>query len=259
MICILFLRKYLIMQGSLTIKVTRGTTGRSGYHQKNDKPTSNYEVQEFVKKLCNSKIKPIWPFVLIKSLLAWKLLLQIRLASKIGLKGQYFRSRTFSRKDEEPSSNCMGAPPIEKQGNGRYTEGSGVVLYLSKTPEIAATESSPSEDEQRIFIQEFCLNITKLRVLYLTSNLEDKYPLIHYLLLNSEFIINETSGLENPYRATQFISFLCRLCGVNAVEYPIVKGNFKTKPNAINLVIFNRYVSEATSMMNGNPFEFKGN
>lgn len=244
------------MRGSLTIEVTRGTTGRSGYHQKNDQPTSNYQVQEFVKKICNISSKPYWLFVLIKYPLAWRLFIQVRSASKVGLKGDYFRSRAFSNGCSKPSADSMGAPPLDKQGNGRYTEGNDVVLYLSKNPRTAAIESSASNQKPRIFIQQFCLNITRLRFLSLTNNLEDTHPHLHYLLLNSEYLIGEASHVSNPYRATQFISFLCRLCRVNAVEYPSVRGDFKKNPDAINLVIFGRFVTEATKMMNRDPYEF---
>jgi hypothetical protein len=264
------------MRGSLTIQ--KFNRIRSGYHQIDDQPTANYEVQEFVKKISTLHAQSRWSLVLkrnrlhtellscscwflvlIRYPLARKLYSQIKSAYVVGLKDEFFRSRPFSCGCSKPLSDCLGPPPLDKQTPGRYTEGYDVVLYLSKNPQTAAIESCASEEKPRIFVQRFCLDFPDLRVLYLTASFEKTYPHLYYLLLNSEYLKGEVTHLTDPYRATQFIAYLCRRCGVNAVEYPSVRGDFKRNPDAINLVVFGQFVAKATKMMNGEPFQYNTN
>jgi len=247
------------VKGSLTTRKISGRTGRGGYHTINDRPTAHPAIQSFVAKLCSDPKVPSWYWMLISNPLAWRLYIQINAASSEGINGTYYRARRFQIDAAKPSSSELGPPPLEKQGEGRYTQGKSVVLYLSRTPETAALESGTDPSKPRIFIQKFELSIPNAKVLYLSEDLEDRYPHLHYLLLDSEYLPNESPFVPNPYRATQFIAFLCQLRRVLAVEYPSVRGYFVDNPDAVNIVLFGRAVNQASTMAVGDPFEFQKN
>jgi len=76
-----------------------------------------------------------------------------------------------------------------------------------------------------------------------------------YLLIESEYLPEESS-FAHPYRATQFLAFLCRLRGIHAIEYPSVRAGYKDDSNAVNMVILSPSVADARTMMKGDPFEY---
>lgn len=245
------------MKGSLTVKKISGKTGRSGFHQIDDKPTSHADVQSFVGKLCSSSKTISWYWVLLRHPISWKLFKQVGQAAQIGLCDSYFRSRRFANDSGNPYPSDLGPPPIEKQGAGRYSEGEARVLYLSRTRQTAAVESRCDRLKPRIFVQQFDLSLPKIKVLRLDVHLEEKFPHLHYLLLDSEYLPGESPFVPSPYRATHFVAFLCRLCGISAVEYPSVKGNYKENSNAVNIVLFGNAVDDAVQMTSGTPSEFQ--
>jgi hypothetical protein len=245
------------MKGNLTNKKISGRTGRSGYHQIEDRPTAHPAVQSFVTKLCSRRKIRLWPWVLIQNPIAWQLFRQVSAAATTGIFGTYYRSRRFSIDVSNPSPFDLGPPPLEKQGEGRYTEGKTVVLYLSRTPETAARETVVDESRSRIFIQKFELSLPNSAALCLAGDFETRFPELHYLLLDSEYLPDESTFVPNPYRATQLVAYLCRLRGISAVEYSSVRGSYKDDPSAVNLVLFGQAVEVAKSMMSGTPEEYK--
>jgi hypothetical protein len=248
------------MRASLTTRKISGRTGRGGYHTINDRPTAHPAIQSFVAKLCSNPKTPSRYWILLSNPLAWRLYRQVNAAASGSINGTYFRARRFGIDAIKPSSSEFGPPPLEKQGKeGRYTQGKSVVLYLSRTPETAAVESGTNPSKPRIFIQKFEISIPNAKVLYLSEDLEDRYPHLHYLLLDSEYLPDENPFVPNPYRATQFVAFLCQLREVLAVEYPSVRGRFRDNPNAVNMVLFGNAVDQAFTMAVGDPFEFPMN
>lgn len=245
------------MKGSLTTRKTTKRTGRGGYHTVNDFPTANSSVQSFVTEICSSPDSQSWFWTLISRPLAWKLYFQLESASRDGLKGSYFRARRFPEDKIRPAVSELGPPPLSKQGEGRYTCKNEVVLYLSRNSETAVLEIGLDESKPRIFVQQFELSFPDAKVLVLNRDLEETNPHLHYLLLNCEYLPGDSLSIHNPYRATQFLSYLCRLRGIAAIEYPSVRGGFGTNRDAVNLVIFGNAVGEAEKMTVGNPFEVK--
>lgn len=248
------------MKGSLSTRKISGRTGRSGFHTLNDRPTAHAEVQSFVGKLCSDTKKYSWYswyWTLISNPLAWRLYRQINSASCGGITGTYYRGRCFETDTAKPSPCELGPPPLEKQREWRYSQGKSVVFYLSRTCETAALETRTAGSKPIIFIQKFKLSIPNAKVLYLSKDLEDRYPHLHYLLLDSEYLPAENSFVPNPYRATQFVAFLCQLRGILAVEYPSVRGCFRKNPDAVNIVLFGRAVDQASTMAVGDPFKFE--
>lgn len=189
--------------------------------------------------------------------IAWKLFKQAGEAAQNGLCGSYFRSRRFENDSQSPSASDFGPPSLEDQRGGRYSEERARVLYLSATRQTAAVESGYDKSKPRIFVQQFDFSLPEIKVLRLTNNLEERFPHLHYLLLASEYLPDESPFLPEPYRATKFVAFLCRMRGISAVEYPSVRGDYKDNSNAINIVLFGNAVDEATLMTSGIPTEFQ--
>lgn len=245
------------MKGSLTVRKISDRTGRSGFHQIDDQPTSHAAIQSFVGKLCSSSKRISWYWVLLRHPISWKLFKQVGQAAQNGLCDSYFRSRRFANDSRSPSPSDLGPPALEKQGVGRYSEGKERVLYLSRTRQTAAVESRSDQLKPRIFVQQFDLSLHEIKVLRLADDLEERFAHLHYLLLDSEYWPDESPFVPNPYRATHFVAFLCRLRGISAVEYPSVRGNYRENSNAINIVLFGNAVDDAAQMTSGTPSEFQ--
>lgn len=245
------------MKGRLRARVIRGRTGREGDHLRDDIPTEHAAVQAFISELCQSSKASFWPAIFFQKTLPWRFLLEAHTAAECGIKGTYFRARSFPPGQDFPRSTEFGPPPQEKRRSGRYNEGNACILYLSRTQETAVFESERPPERPRLFVQRFDLTLPQVRVLRLRIDLEDIAPYLHYLLLDSEYIPNESLHVPAPYKATHFIAFLCRALGISGVEFPSVRGNFKNNPEAINLVLFDKCAQDACEMTVGAPIEIE--
>jgi len=232
-------------------------TGRTGQVLLHNKRTYHLSVQRFCEHLGKKTRCPNWWVVLVSRRVAWRLFAELGRATSTGIGTSYYRTRRFSSHAPEPSSSDFGPPPPEKQGEGRYTEGRQVVLYLSRTPKVASLEKPLQQDptKPQLFIQEFDLLVPGFKFLRLTQDLECKAPCLQYVLLESEYLLEEAS--LNPYRPTQFLAFLSRLRGIQAIEYPSVRAGYIDDPDAVNLVILPPAVDAIKLMMRNDPFEWK--
>jgi len=186
---------------------------------------------------------------------AWRVFADLGRAAFVGIDASYYRARWFVADAPPPKPSDFEPPPLEKQGEGRYTDGKQVVLYLSRTPKVAALEK-PAQDssKSRLYVQEFHLSIPEFKFLLLTQDLESKATALQYLLLESEYLPEESSFA--PYRPTQFLAFLCGLRGILAVEYPSVRAGYKDDPGAVNLVVLGPAVNAVKLMTRGDPLEY---
>ncbi len=73
------------MKGELSVKVIRGTTGRKGYHLKDDCPTEHVEVQALTLALCEDKNKIAWARLLESNEIAKKLQSEFKATIQIGV------------------------------------------------------------------------------------------------------------------------------------------------------------------------------
>jgi hypothetical protein len=199
--------------------------------------------------------RPNWWLVLALRPVAWRLYADLGRAAAIGIDSTYFKSRRFHIGDPCPSSGDFGPAPPEKRSEGRYTEGKHSVLYLARTSELAALESPFDPDRPEIYVQEFEIVSRTWRVVRLDQDLEGKAPTIQYLLLESEYLAEECQFVADPHRATQFLAFLCRLRGIQAVEYPSVRGGYKENPEAVNVAVLGAAADAAKLMVKGEPFQ----
>lgn len=246
------------MEGSLSIKKTSGHTGRSGQVLLDNKPTAHTPIQSFVQELCSTHKKPDWWLILLTRPLAWKLLWELAKASSTGLSGTWYRSQRFPKDDSHPKTADLGPPPPGRQGEGRYTEGKPIALYLSRSIDTAALECPEKPNKPRVFVQEFHISFPAAKVVRLGLDLEAKAPHLHHALLESEYLPQESEFVPVPYRATQFLAFLCRLVPVDAIEYPSVRAGYRENPEAVNLVVLGPAVNTVAEMVNGEPFEYQG-
>jgi RES domain-containing protein len=243
---------------SLSIQVTRAPTGRKGFHLKDNIPTEHVEVQNFVQKLCETDNND-WPSFLSDNDTAQKIHNDFQRAIKTDINREYFRARRFSASALPPPSTELWAPPIGKQNVGRYNELGSRVLYLSRTADTAAAECPPDVDQPILYIQKFSLRLPKLSIVSLELDLEAKYPFLHYMLLDSEYVpdkANEFPNVQNPYRATHFIAHLAKINNVSAIEYPSIRGNIQNNPEAVNLVIMDITMELVEHMTESEPFLF---
>ena len=139
------------MKGSLSIKKISGHTGRSGQVLLDDKPTAYAPIQSFVHDLCSAHQRPNWWLILLTRPLAWKLLWELAKASSTGFAGTWYRSRRFPEDAYHPKTADLGPPPPGKQGEGRYSEGKPVALYLSRSLDTAALECPEAPNNPRVF------------------------------------------------------------------------------------------------------------
>ncbi|HVP47417.1 MAG TPA: RES domain-containing protein [Bryobacteraceae bacterium] len=236
-------------------------TGREGDHLIDNVHTVNFKLQALVAELSETA-RLNWIWYIVRRPLVWVIARELGRAAHTSLAGTFYRGRAFgagekprSRDDfywrQEAWETHVSAGKCKQD---RYHEYLERVLYLSSTIETAHRESE--EPSHISFIQRFELGLPDLRAIILDHKLEGKFPRLHFLLLNSEFLPGE-SYLLNPYRATHLLAYLCACFEIDAIEYPSVKVNFKKNPGDFNLVLFRKGVESARDMMVGGPFEYR--
>lgn len=248
------------LKGELTLKVIRGTTGRSGFHLIADAPTAHVAVQAFVLEICAFEALPKWPEILDSNPVAGAIGRDVSQATSMGLTGSYWRARTFSKGIAEPSPTEFGAPPAGSQPEGRYNPGGSRVLYLANDPSTAAAECSGCDGSREVWVQEFVISLTGCRAIRLDLDLEEQHAHLHYLLLDSEYlpgIATDFPNVRNPYRPTHFLTFLCERSGISAVEYPSIRRGIGGTQGTTNLVVLGEAVGLVEQMTVGQPLRLR--
>lgn len=243
------------LKGSLTTRKISGTTGRAGYHMVNNRPTAYSSVASFVKELCSTERTRHWGWLLLTSCIARSIYREAKQAMTVGIHGRYFRGRRFPNGQEPKSASDFGPPPPEKRDKGRYNEYEGKVLYLCRNRSTVVAECPYTPEKPCLYIQTFDIQLETARVLKLDADLEERFPHLHYLLLESEYAAEGTTFVKFPYRATHFLAEICRRLGIDAVEYPSVRGGYKDNRDAVNLVVFEPCCDSICNMIMGRPFK----
>jgi len=242
---------------SLTAKKTSGTTGRSGYHLIDSRPTAHGKVTSFVTELCSTKRRRSWKWMLLTNRSARTICREVKQAASGGIQGLYFRGRTFPSGQEPIGAVDFGPPSPDRRGEGRYNEHGKKVLYLCRNVSTVAAECPRTEEEPCLFIQAFNIQLDAVRVLQLDADLEEQFPYLQYTLLESEYAAEGTNFVRFPYRATHLIAEICRRLDIGAVEYPSVRGGYKDNREAVNLIVFEQYCDSVCDMMAGEPFKYQ--
>jgi hypothetical protein len=249
------------MRGDLSMKGIRENTGREGMHLVDSVPTAHAEVQAFVMELC--KTEPLsldWSDLLKTNALASTIQQEFHAAATTLMPSSVYRSRHFGVDAANPTSKEFEAPHAGTQSPERYTEGDQRVLYLASTAALAALECDRTPDKPRIFVQRFDLNLPYRRIVRVRLDLEARFPHLHYLMLDSEYLPtkgHEFANVRNPYRATHFLAYLCAAAGVSAIEYPSVRSGPLRPGSDVNLAIFGDAIDDAHAQMTGAPVEWK--
>ena len=242
------------MNGSLSARKISGKTGRSGQVMLNDQPTLYAPIKRLIQALSTEKAPPFWMLLLTRPTV-WPILKELASVATPGLHGQYFRSRRFPEGASPESSGDLGPPPPERQSPGRYTAPGSLVFYLSRNPKTAALEAGDDSQKPRVFLQKYQFDLPSIIWIRLDPDLEARAPRLNFLMLESEYLPEESHLFPYPYRATQFLAFLCRLLGILAIEYPSVRGRYVDDSEAVNLVILGEAVATASTMSVGEPSE----
>ena len=243
---------------SLTAKKSSGTTGRSGYHIINNRPTAHGRVTSFVTELCSTKHRQSWKWMLLTNCIARTIYREVKQAASVSIRGLYFRGRRFPS-GQEPIGAVDFGPPPDKRGEGRYNEYGKGVLYLCRNVSTVVAECAHTDEKPCLFIQAFNIQLDAVRILRLDADLEKQFPYLQYTLLESEYAAEGTDFVRFPYRATHFIAEMCRRLDIGAVEYPSVRGGYKDNHEAVNLVVFEQYCDSVCDMMTGKPFKYQHN
>jgi hypothetical protein len=82
-------------RGDLSVEVISGPTGRHFPFLIHDEPSECHDVQRFAIGLCQRSDAPVWDAILRDDSVAQILEAQIERAAKPGLRGQYYRGRSF--------------------------------------------------------------------------------------------------------------------------------------------------------------------
>lgn len=247
------------IKGSLTTRKISGTTGRGGYHMINDRPTAYPRVMSFVQELCSTERQRHWGCLLLTSGTARSIYRETKRAVSVGIQGRYFRGRRFPQGKEPQSASDFSPPPPNRRDKGRYNEFGGKVLYLCRNLKTIVAECPYTAEKPHLYVQTFDIQLDKASILKLDADLEERFPHLHYLLLESEYAAEGTPFVKFPYRATHFIARICRRLGVGAVEYPSVRGGYKDDRKAVNIVVFEPYCDSISDMAVGRPFKYEHN
>lgn len=246
------------MRGNLSIRVARASTGREGMHLVDSVPTAHGEVQALVLQMCGTEVLD-WRELLRTNALAARIRDQFQVAATGGFHGTFYRSRPFAVGHSPQSSTDLEAPRAGSQLPERYNEDGQRVLYLASSAMVAAIECRTTSDKPRVFIQRFDLDLSHRRIVRLALEMEDRFPHLHYLMLDSEYLptqAHEFSNVRNPYRATHFVAFLCGLADVSAIEYPSIRAGAQGDRSGFNVAVFGEAVEEAHAQMTGMPQEW---
>lgn len=245
------------MKESLTVRKSSGTTGRGGSAVVDNHQTAYYKVTSFVKELCSTERTRHWGWLLLTNSIAKSIYREAKQAMSVGIHGRYFRGRRFPKGQEPKSASDFGPPPPEKRGKGRYNEYGKKVLYMCRNLKTVVAECPYSSENPCLYIQAFDIQLETARILKLDTDLEQRFPYLNYLLLESEYAAEGTDFAKFPYRATHFLAEVCRRLGINAVEYPSVRGRYKDNPDAVNLVLFEPYCDSVCNMTVGEPLKYE--
>jgi hypothetical protein len=247
------------LSGGLSIRIRR-STGREGDHMADNIMTQNRSIDSFIIRL--SKTRSVcWPFYILRRRTAWVIIYELAATRNRGFSCAAYRGRAFLGRARPTSAWDFYWTEAKWQdylrsgawSPDRYNETGERVIYFSATAETAYREVRERNACDPVYIQEFRLDLPDIASVTLGHDLEQRFPHLNFLLLNSEFP-RRGSHVENPYRATHFLSYACAVLGIDAVEYPSVKANLKANPNEFNIVLFRQAVRSAETMATGTAF-----
>lgn len=240
------------LKGSLSVKHTRGTTGRSAWALEDDAPTVYGMVESFVRALCAGEFASLADA--LEHDVGNRIAQEIDSLPRGPVHGTFYRARTIGRTVKLGRAD-FGPPPDGLQPPGRYTGSSreASVLYLSKDRATCAAEV-PIAEGDNLYVQRFALDLPDAIGLSLPIDLAALAPFLNCLMLHSEVPPMEDSPVahfQNPYAASHFVSSLCHHRGIAAVEFPSVRAGAAS--SGTNLVVFPPFAVLAGRQTDGAP------
>lgn len=227
-------------------------TGRKGLVADSEAKTAHVDVRDFVDMITSDE--PNWEDIVEQNEIAQSILYECCNTKTEGLQGSYYRARSIN--EGTYNTEDLHSPPDEKvKESGRYNQAGESVLYLARTCETAMKEIQPNEQDQ-VYIQLFEIDAPKLSYIKLETDLEQRAPHLHHLLLLSEDLPEETST-EEAYWPTHFLRHICDKLEMSAIEFPSVRAEYSENPDAVNLVVFDDAKAEVEQMTQGDPFKCK--
>jgi hypothetical protein len=81
---------------------------------------------------------------------------------------------------------------------------------------------------------------------------EDGTPFLHSYVFHCE---NTRENDSYAHKPTYLVADLCKEIGIEALEYPSVRGEYRENPHAVNIVVFSPAFEDLLLMTDGVPFE----
>lgn len=232
-------------------------TSRESTYEEDGEPTEFHQVKSFLEWLSTDGAHLPWDQVL-RHPMAEKLVNDISEAIDTGLDAPLYRGQRLQEDASPPVERLLA--PTEKRlpddvepGPGRYNEGGEAVLYTCRKREIVPDEVPPGEGKPELYLVEFDVTLDNLIAIRLDETTEEEQPHLHHLLFLTEYPPKDKD--LDVYRATHLVREICRRLGIEAVEYPSVKGGYRDDREALNLVVFEAARPRVEDAVDKGPYE----
>lgn len=237
-------RRGLTLSGGVVAVLTKATTGRSA-NTSHEAFSATQRLQSRLQSRARSHI-----LLLLTDSTAWRLWRELRQETVCGLYGTYYRGRRFKRGDEMPR-DFGPAPAASAQ---RYNGSNVRAWYLAKTCETVHSEMRNVGENDEVAVQQFNFEANVVSLIRISNTLIQRSPYLYHFMMACEN--TEQAGLDDEvhWRAPQFLSRLCRLAGIQALEYPSVRGRYPEHQDAVNLVVFGRAIDGLVGFTTGHQF-----
>lgn len=196
------------------------------------------EVECFVR-LALKEDPSTWRSLLQENVVGNALIEEASRATRIGLKGIYYRARSFAFDPGKLEPKDFFRAPKGKVSIGRYNNAGEPILYLSRSAETAVSEVSGKAS--LVFVQKFLIDLSSAQWIPFDLDLERTCPHLNSLLFLSEGV--PMDGEESHvYRASHLVRTLAEVCNVELIEAPSVR-SCEQSDATVNLIAYGNSIS----------------
>jgi RES domain-containing protein len=167
------------------------------------------------------------------------------------ISGEHYRAR-LSNGPRVLASGDLGAPPVGKALDARFSHAGQRVLYLASSKEVAMAETLGDSPSGLVWLQRF--EVKRIpRILDLSIDAEQLSPEHDFLiaLLDAEAFARAAGEDESTwkpgYLLPRFVADCAKLCGYRGICYPSVR------THGTNIVVFDEATIESNVSTLGEP------
>ncbi len=172
---------------------------------------------------------------------------EARRIPKADLRGTFFRARVA---DGDLPPDDFG-PPVNQPRN-RFNVVGGQALYCSRAESVLAAELSQDRAAEDFWVQRFVVENAGVLV-RLDPVSSGEFRRVNELMILAER--PRSNEPLDPYLGTQLLASVCVGLGLDAIEYPTVKGMYASDPSAVNVVVLtNAAIARVLGGRDGDPY-----